>query len=141
MKSIINKVFVLPAALIISLTSHIAIADVAVIVHPSNASALDLGAIKKLFLGKSKRFPSGDTAFVVVHAGDSKNEFNQKVLSKSASQIKAYWAKRTFSGKGSPPTSLSGDAEVKSVVSSNANTIGYIDASQVDASVKVLFTL
>jgi ABC-type phosphate transport system substrate-binding protein len=140
MTNVIKKKTIFFTALLVSLCNHV-IADVAVIVHPSNTATIDIGVTTKLFLGKERSYSTGDTAIVVVHTGSSSEEFNEKVLKRSSSQFKAYWARLVFSGKASPPTSLSGDAEVKKVVSSNANTIGYIDASQVDDSVKVLFIM
>ncbi len=67
-------------------------------------------------------------------------EFEQKVLKKSASQIKAYWSKRVFSGKGKPPKEVDNDAAVIAFVAANAGAIGYVDAASVDASVNVLKT-
>lgn len=52
--------------------------------------------------------------------------------------MKAYWSKLVFTGKGTPPQEVPGDAEVKALIGSNPSTIGYIDAGSVDASVKVV---
>ena len=52
--------------------------------------------------------------------------------------MKAVWARVIFTGKGLPPKVFDPDAEVKKVVSSNKNAIGYIRASSVDSSVKVV---
>ncbi|WP_185233363.1 phosphate ABC transporter substrate-binding protein [Teredinibacter franksiae] len=118
------------------------IADTAVIIHPSNASALDKDTVKKIFLGKTKSFPSGGTAVPINQKdGDATRAgFDQNVLGKSSSQIKAYWSKLVFTGKGTPPKEVENDAEIKALVANNPNIIGYIDATQVDDSVKVVFS-
>ena len=42
-----------------TLCSHAAFADVAVIVNPANGNAIDEGTIKKIYLGKAKSFDDG----------------------------------------------------------------------------------
>jgi len=115
-------------------------AEVAIVVHPSNADSIDNKMLARIFLGKIKKFPSGAEVIPVNQASGSAptGEFNQKVLNKSASQLKSYWSKLVFTGKGSPPKEVADDAAVISLVSANPNTIGYIDASAVNDSVKVL---
>ena len=44
---------------ILGLTSVFAQAEIAVVVHPSNASAIDSSAISRIFLGKLKSFDGG----------------------------------------------------------------------------------
>ena len=58
-------------------------------------------------------------------------------MRKSSSQIKAYWSKLVFTGKGKPPTELSGADAIK-FVAEKPYAIAYVDASKVDTSVKVL---
>ncbi|WP_438862292.1 substrate-binding domain-containing protein [Neptunicella sp.] len=124
------------------LLSSIARADIAVIVHPSNADAMDANDISKIFLGKSSSFPGGSKAVPVNQGEDqaARTEFDDKVLNKSASQLKAYWSKLLFTGKGSPPQNQANDSEVIALVASNPNIIGYVDAAAVNDSVKVVAT-
>ncbi|WP_045857110.1 type 2 periplasmic-binding domain-containing protein [Teredinibacter purpureus] len=125
-----------------ALFTQAANAEIAVITHPSNASAMDGGAISLIFLGKKKSFPDGSQAVPVSQTEDAAPtaEFNDKILKKSSSQLKAYWSKLVFTGKGTPPRSVDNDAAVVSLVSSNPNIIGYVDASAVNDSVKVVAT-
>lgn len=112
-----------------------------VIVHPSNSDALDDSAISRIFLGKSKSFPGGEKAVPINMAENAAItvDFNDKVLSKSSSQLKAYWSKLVFTGKGTPPTSVDTDAEMIKLISANPNMIGFIEGSG-DGSVKVIKT-
>jgi ABC-type phosphate transport system substrate-binding protein len=134
MKSIISIILL---SLALSQVCH---ADVAVVVNTANGSAISDKDISRLFLGKLKKFSGGDSATPVSSkAGTAARvEFEEKVLKKSASQIKAYWSKRVFSGKGKPPTEEADDAAVLAFVAANAGAIGYVDAASVDASVKVV---
>lgn len=140
MKKALLKVSAL-ALLTMPLLSPLTHAEVAVIVSASNSNAnMSDKDIAKLFLGKSKSFPDGSQAIPVdQNAGSAaRSSFQDKVLGKSDSQLKSYWSRLIFTGKGTPPKESGDDAAIKSLVASNPNTIGYIDASAVDDSVKVL---
>ena len=119
--------------------SAVVSAEVAVIVNPANATALSDKDIERIFLGKQKRFAEGHSIKVIYGktGAGSRVEFEQKALRKSSSQIKAYWSKLVFTGKGKPPTELS-EADAIKFVADNRYAIAYVDASKVDASVKVL---
>lgn len=117
-------------------------AEVAVIVSASNAnSALDQDTISRVFLGKTSNFPDGSQAIPVDQneGSASREAFNDKVLGKSSSQLKAYWSRLIFTGKGTPPKESGSDADIKNLVAKNPNLIGYVDSSVVDSSVKVVF--
>lgn len=114
-------------------------AEVAVVVNPAMADSLDATAISKIFLGKSKRFPGGATATPINQKSNAVvDEFNKQVLNRSSSQVKAYWSKLLFTGKGKLPAQVNNDAEVLQKVASDASAIGYVNAASVDGSVKVL---
>lgn len=136
-KKLLNPALVLASLLF----CQVAYAELAIIVHPSNNSNMSQDEISKVFLGKSKSFSNGETALPVNQKGNPLDTFNTQVLKKSSSQIKAYWSKLIFTGKGTPPKDLDNDAEVKKMVANNPNVIGYIDASKVDGSVKVVLKI
>ena len=127
--------------LLISMASSIVSAEISVIVSVSNPNtAMDQSTVAKIFLGKAKSFPDGTQA-VPVDQDDgaaTRDGFNSKILGKSASQLKSYWSRLIFTGKGTPPKQSGDDAGVKSLVANNPNIIGYIDSSAVDATVKVV---
>ena len=127
------------AATLLSLSVS-AFADVAVVVHPSNSNSLDKTTIARIFLGKKKTFPDGSQALPVSQkAGNAASkEFADKVLGKSPSQLKAYWSKLVFTGKGTPPDELDNDAAVLEAVAKNPSVIGFVDAASVNGNVKVV---
>ncbi|XQW85710.1 phosphate ABC transporter substrate-binding protein [Thalassotalea piscium] len=133
MKSLLKQ-----TVIILSLISFHASA-VTVIVHPSNNTSASQSDLKKIFLGKSKSFPDGAPAVPLdLSSGEVRTEFVTKVLSKSESQVKAYWSKRIFTGKGQPPKALDSEAEVIKLVSETPNLIGYVSDGAVTDAVKVL---
>ncbi|REL36463.1 phosphate ABC transporter substrate-binding protein [Thalassotalea euphylliae] len=110
---------------------------VTVIVHPSNADALDKKAVKKIFLGKTKKFPNGDEAIPIdLKSGQLRGDFLKAVVGKSESQFKAYWSKLVFTGKGQAPRSVDSEAEIVDLISKNPNLIGYVSDGAVNDSVK-----
>jgi ABC-type phosphate transport system substrate-binding protein len=115
-------------------------AGVVVIVHPSNASGLDAAAINRIYTGKEKSFSNGNKAIPIsqISTAAATDEFNEKVLNKTSAQLKAYWSKLVFTGKGTPPKEMNDDQEVLKLVASNPDTIGYISSASVDSSVKVV---
>jgi len=121
-----------------------ALAEVAVVVNPgSGVTSLSDSQVKALFLGKAKKFPNGSKATPVdqKEGSSTRTAFNEKVLKKSASQVKAYWSKMVFSGKASPLKSVADDAAVKAFVAGTNGAIGFIDGGLVDGSVTVVLTI
>jgi ABC-type phosphate transport system substrate-binding protein len=120
--------------------SAFASAEVEVIVHPSNGAALDQDAIQRIFLGKTRAFPGGgETVAISAKEGSPEEaEFTEKVLSKSPKQLKAYWAKMVFTGKGTPPRQIDSAAEMVKLISANPNLIGFIPAGTGGSGVKVV---
>ena len=139
------KTVLLIAGLVLS---PLAQAEVAVIVHPSNAATLDADSVSRLrrcplCCCYEKSFPGGAAAVPLALSDDAAAtaEFNDKILKKPSSQLKAYWSKLIFTGKGTPPKEIASDAEMVKLISSNPNMIGFVDAKAVDGSVKVVLKM
>ncbi len=131
-------------ALLLSGAIAAANAEVAVIAGSSSSvSGLTQRDIKDIFLGKTDSLPNGTPVEAVdlVEGNPTRDEFYQKAMNKTSNQVKSYWAKRVFTGKGAPLNSMASDAAVKQWVAGGAGRIGYIDAAAVDSSVKVLFRI
>ena len=122
------------------LLSASVMADIAVVVHPSNTNAVSADDLNRLFLGRMSSFADGSkaTPFNLTEGAAIRDEFDSKVLNRSSSQLKAYWSKLVFTGKGTPPKELADDAAVKAAVAADPTAVGYISSSSVDNSVKVV---
>lgn len=138
MKNIFKKLTI-AATLAISFSSF---AEVSVVVHPSNSASIDKEAVSRIFLGRMKDFNGNGEAVPIAQEEGSpaRSEFNDKVVGKSDSQLKSYWSKLVFTGKGTPPKEVVSDAEILKLVSENPAMIGYVDSGSVDSSVKVVLT-
>jgi|TARA_R110002095_G_scaffold127093_5_gene110160 ABC-type phosphate transport system substrate-binding protein len=127
----------LAVLLIATLFSGFATAEVAVIVHPSNADTISQNDVSDIFLGKTKSFPGGSSVVPIVLNDATVDEFNTKLLGKSSSQLQSYWSKLVFTGKANPPKSVS-SAEMIELIKSNPNMIGFVDSANLTADLKVV---
>ena len=128
--------------LALSLASAVAMADVVAVVSAENSvTALNKSQLADIFLGKTNRFPDGTQAAPIDQAEGSaaRNEFYDKIVGKTAAQIKAYWSKIIFTGRGQPPPTVSSSLEMKKRISENPAAIGYLDRSMVEDSLRVVF--
>lgn len=126
MKIIISFIVLASSMMLSALT----FAEVEVIVHPSNGAALDKDSIQRIYLGKTRAFPGGGEAVAISmkEGTAAEGEFTKSVLGKSPKQLKAYWAKMVFTGKGTPPRQIDSAAEMVNLISANPNLIGFVPA-------------
>jgi ABC-type phosphate transport system substrate-binding protein len=127
--------------LTLGLTSAGAGADVVAVVSVKSAvTALSTTQVADIFLGKMSRFPNGILA-VPIDLSDGSGERDQfylKVAGRTPAQIKAYWSKIIFTGRGQPPKTVPNDVDMRKYIAANADAIGYIDEKMVDDTVRVL---
>jgi ABC-type phosphate transport system substrate-binding protein len=105
-------------------------------------STLSKDQVVDIFLGKTNRFPDGSQAVPIDQDEGSaaREEFYLKFAGKSPAQIKAFWSKIIFTGRGQPPQEVSNNIEVKKFIANHPDAVGYIDQKLVDESVKVILT-
>ena len=116
-------------------------AEVVAVVSAKNPLAvLTRNQVADIFLGRRNHFPDGSAAVPLDQPDGSavRSEFYSRYAGMSATQVKVFWSKIIFTGRGQPPRVVSNDAEVKKMLAANPGLIGYIDQKKVDSSVKVL---
>lgn len=74
-------------------------------------------------------------------SSEARQVFYSKVAEKTPVQVKAIWSRLVFSGKGTIPKEVSNSEEVKKLLNSNPDAIGYIEKAAIDSTVKVLFAV
>ncbi|MBV1884752.1 MAG: phosphate ABC transporter substrate-binding protein [Gammaproteobacteria bacterium] len=125
----------------VSMTTY---ADIVVVVHPDNPLTQASNAeVSKIFLAKTKTFSNGEKIKLLdlEEGHELRDQFYQSVANKTPSQVKAYWSRLIFTGKGQPPQVLLDSDEIVEAIEEDANGIGYIDPDSVTDSVKVILTL
>lgn len=126
--------------LTLSLSAQAQADIVAVVSAESSITRLSTSQLADIFLGKVSRFPDGSLAVPVDLSDGSaeRDQFYAKLTGKSPAQIKAYWSKIIFTGRGQPPKAVQNGSDMKTYVAANIDAIGYIDSTMVDNSVRVL---
>jgi len=129
--------------IIINISSY-AYADIVVVVNVNfNAEQISQKKLRKLWLGKSRKLEN--VGRIIIVDQDINNaitkQFYKIIIKKERKQVKAYWAKLAFIGKGYPPKTLIDDKDVIEWIQNNKNGIGYIDSNSITDKIKVIMTI
>ena len=127
---------------ICTVASFAANAEIAVIVHPDNKEELSTRDIERIYLGRLRTFPNGNSAVALDQPEGTlvRAVFIKHVLNMTPTRLKTHWSQLNFSGRGTPPDVVENDEEVKEQVSKDPAKIGYIDAALVDDTVRVVYS-
>jgi ABC-type phosphate transport system substrate-binding protein len=136
------RAFPLGAALLVC--ASLCRAELVVVVSAkSPVSGLSENEVADIYLGRTSQLPGGPRVVPIDLADDAarRANFYRIVCGKSPAQLRAYWSKLVFTGSGQPPREVADAEALKKLIASGTNAIGYIDGSQLDASVKAVLTL
>jgi ABC-type phosphate transport system substrate-binding protein len=125
----------------VGLDISVARAELVVVVSSkSQITTLSTIQIMDIFLGKRTQFPDGSSAIPIDQAEGTaaRDEFYARLADMSSAQVKAFWARIIFTGRGQPPKTVATGLDAKKLLIADPNTIGYIDRSLVDSSVRVV---
>jgi ABC-type phosphate transport system substrate-binding protein len=106
----------------------------------SPLSTLTKNELADLFLGRATRFPDGRLAVPIDHREGSPAhaEFYSAFIGRTAAQVRAHWSKIIFTGRGSPPRSIADSGQLRRRVAGDSSTIGYLERSMVDGSLRIV---
>jgi ABC-type phosphate transport system substrate-binding protein len=133
--------YTLVAAFMLTSSLSAAQAEVVVVVSAKNSlNSLTFNQLADIFLGKTEKLPNGARVAPVEQGENSgeKEEFYRRYLNRSQAQIRAYWAKQIFTGKGEPPREFKSIEQLKRHLAANPNSIAYLEREKLDASLKVV---
>jgi len=134
-------------ALVIVLTTNISYSahpQIAIVANTSfNTEKISQNKIQKLWLGKTKKLPNIGRVYIIDQKPNNSitKLFYKRIIKKKPNQIKAYWAKFQYIGKGFPPRTVESDSDVIQWLLDNKNGIGYIDRNSVTDDLKVLMII
>ncbi len=112
-----------------------------VIVHPANnVTALDRDFVRDAFLKKVATWRNDETIRPVdLHRRlPLRARFTRELLQKTPTQLRSYWNRLIFSGKGVPPPELASEEAVVSYVLSNRGAVGYVSPTTNPRGAKVV---
>src|SRR5690606_5895049 len=108
----------------------------------SSLSALSEQEVRQLFSGHLRQLRGLRLQPLDLPIGDQhRNHFYQQLMGRSPEQMRAYRTRVLFAGQGHPPREVSSPAELSSLLDTSGEYIGYLPASELRDSQKVLFRL
>ncbi len=119
-------------------------ADLAVIINKNNTlETISKESLRNAYLGELLVFPNDIQAIPLDLTIDNplSNKFYSTIIYKSPEQVRVLWSKLVFAGRGLPPRIVRNTEEAKKLVVNNISCIAYIDAADVDDSVKVIMII
>jgi ABC-type phosphate transport system substrate-binding protein len=112
--------------------------DVVVIAHPS-VPVLDISTVYRLYTGRAIEVAGNPVTVVNAAPGSSlRDRFLNVYLQQNDEKYRAYWTVRRHIGKGVPPREFKSAAEVLEFVQRTPGAIGYVEAGEVKAGVRVV---
>lgn len=108
-----------------------------VVIGSHSAGFLTREQAADVFLGKN----SARTPVDLPDAVPIRAEFYTKLTGRTQAQVRSTWSRLVFSGNGQLPKEMPDAAAVKKAVAADPKTVGYIDKSALDGSVKVLLSV
>lgn len=118
----------------------LAAADVKVIANNSvGASAVSREELKGVFLETKNSLSDGSAVEpVLLKSGPAHETFLKEVVGKMDAALQNYYRSLVFTGKGSMPKVIAGEAEVVAYVAKTKGAIGYVSTGAAVAGVKIL---
>jgi ABC-type phosphate transport system substrate-binding protein len=139
MRTVLSLIFL--TALSLPHTVLRAAEDVVVIANrAAPVDKINADQATQIFMKQVQSWPDGQS----IHPIDIKEgtpqrtEFYAKVTGRSLGQLRAYWARQTFTGMGFPPKQANSTDEAVKLVQTTPGAVGYVNRKQVDTSVKVV---
>lgn len=115
---------------------------VVLIVHPSRTDHVSVEELRRIYLRQRRFWQDGDPVLPVnrEYGSETRKAFERAVFGALKVPLSRYWNEQYFLGI-LPPATLASDAAVRQYVAARPNAIGYIDARDLDDSVRVLLRL
>ncbi len=115
-------------------------AEIKIVANPSvGAGAVSGEELKAVFLATKTSLSDGSHVEPVLIKGGATHEaFVKTYLGKTEAALETYYRSLVFTGKGSMPKTVAGDAEVVAYVAKTKGAVGYVSAGAATAGVKTL---
>lgn len=96
----------------------------------------------QIYLRQQQNWPDGQAIQPIdLREGSGlRRAFYDQVTGRSPGQLRAFWARQSFTGMGLPPRQVDSDEDVTRLVQNTPGAIGYVSRKPSGANVKVLLT-
>lgn len=126
------------AAAIWILTGSAAVQAQVIVANPKvKIDAIAKSDLRDIFTGASSNYGDGSRAVpVILQSGPVQEKFLKNYVGKSDAAFRAAWRSVVFSGQGTLPRSMAGDAAAIDYIASVPGAIGYVGTLPEGAKVK-----
>lgn len=117
--------------------------SLAVVVSKDSAiNKISKKELSKVFLGKTKRLPTGEKSIAIESINkEYQLKFYKLICNKNEKQLKKYWAKMIFTGRAQPPKKIKSIKELIRFIQNNKNAISYIPLEYINSDLKILMRI
>jgi ABC-type phosphate transport system substrate-binding protein len=116
--------------------------DIVVIVNPQNPiAAIDSGDLRPIFQTTKTSWGNSAGDAMPLNLPDDnplRQEFDKAVLGLDPDRVARYWQDRKIRGGARPPVKVSSTSAVVKGVAAKTGAVGYVKASEANATVKVV---
>ncbi len=111
-----------------------------VVVHKdSPINAVSANDLKRMFLGKAKKWSDGSAVLLVMNPNDAAHaEFTRTLLHKSPRQLNTFWRKNLYSGRSMMPYLAENGDDLLSYLGKHKNAISYQSQTDLADTLKSL---
>jgi len=108
----------------------------------SSINSITKKELSKIFLAKTKKLPNGEKSITIESTNkEYQTKFYKNISNKNEKQLKKYWAKMIFTGRGQPPKKMSSINELILFIQNNKNAISYIPVKYKSSNIKTIMEI
>lgn len=108
----------------------------------SPLASLSKSEVRQLYMGNAGSVGNAKVTLLDMPDGSAvRQSFYNSVAGKSESQLKSYWARMIFTGRGSPPKQVRSPKEMARTLKANPQALGYLKEDDLQPGLKVLLRL
>lgn len=113
-----------------------------VVSKDSSINNISKKELSKIFLGKTKRLPNGEKSIPIENVNkEDQEKFYKLICNKNEKQLKKYWIKMIFTGRGQPPKKIKSINDLISFLKNNKNSISYIPSKYTTSDLKIIMRI
>jgi len=118
---------------------HLQAFEIAIVTNSQSISKIDKNEVKRLFLAKTNRVNNIQVDLVELKNTSYKEEFYKILTNKNTAQLRSYWTRLIFTGKGKPPKQVESQEELAHYMDNSEVIITYLPLKSVQSNMNVLY--
>jgi ABC-type phosphate transport system substrate-binding protein len=107
----------------------------------STTESLSKKQLIDIYMGRFNKFPNGEVVKPVDLDSPSnhREKFYELLVGQSERKVNAYWSRLLFSGRATPPHKAESLNELISIIENDTSALAYIDATNVQKGMKIVY--